>query len=121
MLHMHHVMTTLRTRAESSQAACVVCVSELAELEPLELHRRGASLTTVEVARGSWMVGKMPGVHTRISEHANMAGAGGRRRNSLSLANHDSSAVRSALGVAQKMSINLQAVAGPGESSSACV
>ncbi|KAL0031937.1 hypothetical protein WJX79_006910 [Trebouxia sp. C0005] len=53
--------------------------TELAELEPLELHRRG-----------------------------------GRRRNSLSLANHDSSAVRSALGVAQKMSINLQAVAGPG-------
>ncbi len=89
-------------------------VSELAELEPLELHRRGTSLTTVEVAAGSWTVGKMPGVHNR-SDHGNMAG--GRRRNSLSLANHDSSAIRSALGGAQKLSVNIQAVAGPGESS----
>ncbi len=96
----------------------VLCaVSELAELEPLELHRRGTSLSTVEVAAGSWTVGKMPGVHNRISEHGNMAGGLSRRRNSLSLANHDSSAIRSALGGAQKLSVNIQAVAGPGESS----
>jgi len=45
-----------------------------------------------------------------------MAGPGSRRRNSLSLAGHDSSAFRSALGGAQKLSVNIQAVAGPGES-----
>ncbi len=89
-------------------------VSELAEPEPLDLHKRGTSLTTVEVAAGSWTVGKMPGAH-RISDHVNMAGAGSRRRNSLSMVNHDSSAICSALGGAQKLSVNIQAVAGPGE------
>ena len=139
-----YLLTALQ-RAELSSAACVVCsirafascpccvqyqsfhklpvlcaVSELAELEPLELHRRGTSLSTVEVAAGSWTVGKMLGVHNRISDHGNMAGGLSRRRNSLSLANHDSSAIRSVLGGAQKLSVNIQAVAGPGESSSAC-
>ncbi len=91
-------------------------VSELADLEPLDLHRRGTSLTTVEVAAGSWTVGKMIGAHNRISDHGVMAGAGSRRRNSLSLVGHDSSAFRSALGGAQKLSVSIQAVAGPGES-----
>ena len=105
---------------QSFHKLLVLCaVSELAELEPLELHRRGTSLTTVEVAAGSWTVSKMPGVHNRISDHGNMAFGLSRRRNSLSLANHDSSAIRSALGGAQKLSINIQAVAGPGESSQA--
>ena len=89
-------------------------VSELAELEPLDLRKRGTSLTTVEVAAGSWTVGKMAGVHS-ISDHGSMTGAGSRRRNSLLLVNHDSSAIRSALGGAQKLSVNIQAVAGPGE------
>lgn len=88
-------------------------VSALAELEPLDLHSRGASLTNLGV--GSWAVGKTPGVHSRTSDHGNMAGAGSRRRNSLSLVNHDSSVIRSALGGAQKLSVNIQAVAGPGE------
>ena len=41
------------------------------ESEPLELHRRGASLSTIETAPGSYSVGRMPGRDLqRLSDHA---------------------------------------------------
>ena len=73
------------------------------EAQPLELHRRGASLSTVETAPGSWSVGKKPSRDLqRLSDHSNGGPellASGRRRNSISIGNggQDPQALRNAI------------------------
>lgn len=111
----------------SQQAACVDvtllvnAVTDVMDTEPLELHRRGASLSTFEVAAGSWAV-KGPGQHLagpRTSDHGSRPGdllGAGRRRNSLSMTSHDASAFRNAIRSSQKPAVSIQAVAGPGGS-----
>ena len=111
-------------------------MADLVDAEPLELKRRGSSLTTVEVPGGSWTVGKMhsnrPAERTsdhsagagmnRTSDHSTSGGSRaadhgnrgvsldvGRRRNSLSLVGHDAAAVRSSLRVGP---VNIHAFAG---------
>lgn len=104
-----------------------LAVADLIEADPLELHRRGASMSTMEVAAGSWTFGKMPAsrISDRSSDHGNQHGTPigrlgdhnrhsadvGRRRNSLSLAGADPTAVRNAL-KSPARPLNIQAFAG---------
>lgn len=99
-------------------------MAELIDAEPLELKRRGKSLTAVEVPSGSWTVGKThsnrPAERTsdhsssgtsRMSDHGNRGVSvdAGRRRNSLSMLGHDSAAFRSSLRAGP---VNVHAFAG---------
>ena len=98
-------------------------VAELMDSEPLELHRREASLSTTEVAAGSWTVGKMPGQHAtaRTNDWGKSGDALGtsRRRNSNSLnAGHDAAAFRKAIHEPHKAALSIQAFAGAGETGS---
>lgn len=116
----------------------MAAVADLIDAEPLQLSRRGYSLSAVEVPGGSWTVGKMhsnrPAEKTsehstqhgtnRASDHSTHGGSRvslsdhgnrrvsldvARRRNSLSMVGHDAAAVRSSLRAGP---VNIHAFAG---------
>ena len=76
---------------------------------PAELRSRGFSITTHEVAQGSWVVGNMPRFRDSSAEGPKTFN----RRGSLQLGLSDAAALRSIIRAGQpRASVDVQAVAG---------
>lgn len=76
---------------------------------PAELRHRGHSISTHEVAQGSWVVGNMPRYRESTAEGLKSAN----RRSSLQLGFTDAAALRSMIrGGQPQSSVDIQAVAG---------